>query len=68
MVKSGVLFEVRTGFLYTVQTRSGFEGLKNNYLPHPTRQPMYRLAAWFAYLKMERYSFSHEIPCHETQT
>jgi hypothetical protein len=28
MVKYGVLFEVRTGFLNVTQTRFGFEGLK----------------------------------------
>jgi hypothetical protein len=28
MVKCGVLFEVRTEFLYTVQTSSGFKGLR----------------------------------------
>jgi hypothetical protein len=33
MVKCGVLFEVRVGFLNIIQTIFGFKGLKSNIFP-----------------------------------
>jgi hypothetical protein len=42
MVKCGVLFEVQTDFLYTVQKRSGFKGLKNTHTATCTAAGWYR--------------------------